>query len=178
MPASTPVGKTRASTSLCVPVNKISVALATRYLNKVGLDFDLERVILQFNKSPAPTVKIERLAKVCDLSSILWNVCNTLAAIHEISMVGLNSAIPNSGLFNSNHDSTSVFGRTETAISQKISEQHQAPRLNPSQCRESENFGHQKIPKPHHRKSEQKRQSNHEKKSKHNSSQLIHYSYL
>ena len=95
--------KARASTSFLIRIYPICITLATRNFDQVTFDLDLEGILFQFNKRATTTIQIEWLVERDDLGRALGYIRNDLATIHQVSMIGLNVALPNCCFLDRNH---------------------------------------------------------------------------
>ena len=92
-----------ARTTFIVRIHPIRITLATCYLDQVSLNLDLEGIFLQLNKRATTTINTEGFGKCNNLTRTLRYVRNRLAAIHQVSMVGLNVALPHRRFLYRNH---------------------------------------------------------------------------
>ena len=95
--------KSRASAGLSIGVYPIRITLATTDLDQVTFDLDLEGVLLQFDESTTTTVNRQWLSEGNNLSSTLGYVTDSLTAIHQVDMIGLDISSPFSSFLNRNH---------------------------------------------------------------------------
>ena len=97
--------ESRASASFLIGVYPICIALAATYLDQVTLDLDLEGILFQFDESATTTIQIEWLTERDDLDRTLGYVRYDLTTVHEVSMIGLDVALPDCSFLYRNHTS-------------------------------------------------------------------------
>lgn len=95
--------KARASAGLTIGVYPICIALTTTDLDQVTLNLDLEWILLQLNECATTTVNSQWLSECNNLSSVLGYVTDSLATIHQVSVVGLYVALPHCSFLNGDH---------------------------------------------------------------------------